>query len=33
MTFSDQFLDEVRARNDIVDVVSRYTSLARRGSG
>ena len=33
MTFSDRFLDEVRARNDIVDVVSRYTSLTRRGSG
>ena len=33
MTFSDQFLDEVRARNDIVDLVSRYTSLTRRGSG
>lgn len=32
MTFSDRFLDEVRARNDIVDVVSRYTSLNKRGS-
>jgi len=33
MTFSDSFLDEVRARCDIVDVISRYTSLAKRGSG
>lgn len=33
MTFSDSFLDEVRARCDIVDVISRYTSLTKRGSG
>ncbi len=32
MTFSDRFLDDVRARNDIVDVISRYTSLNKRGS-
>ena len=33
MTFPDSFLDEVRARCDIVDVISRYTSLTKRGSG
>ncbi len=33
MTFSDSFLDEVRARCDIVDIISRYTSLNKRGSG
>lgn len=32
MAFSDSFLDELRARCDIVDVISRYTSLTRRGS-
>ncbi|MEG2570566.1 MAG: DNA primase, partial [Clostridia bacterium] len=31
MAFSDSFLDELRARCDIVDVISRYTSLTRRG--
>ena len=30
--FTDDFLDEVRARNDIVDVVSGYVHLEKRGS-
>ncbi|MBS6317046.1 MAG: DNA primase [Firmicutes bacterium] len=29
--FSDQFLDEVVARNDIADVVSSYVTLTRKG--
>ena len=29
--FSDQFLDEVVARNDIADVVSGYVTLTRKG--
>ena len=31
MHFSDQFLDEVVARNDIADVVSGYVTLTRKG--
>ena len=31
MHFSDQFLDEVVARNDIADVVSSYVTLTRKG--
>ena len=31
MHFSDAFLDEVVARNDIVDVVSGYVALTRKG--
>ena len=29
--FSSEFLDRVRAKNDIVDVVSKYLTLTRRG--
>lgn len=29
--FSSEFLDRVRAKNDIVDVVSKYVTLTRRG--
>ena len=32
MAFSQQFLDELTARNDIVDVVSSYVALQRKGS-
>ena len=32
MAFSDSFLEELCARNDIVSVVSQYVSLTRRGS-
>ena len=32
MAFSQQFLDELVSRNDIVDVVSSYVSLTRKGS-
>ena len=31
MAFDRQFLDELIARNDIVDVVSNYVSLQPRG--
>ena len=31
MSFDRQFLDELIARNDIVDVVSNYVSLQPRG--
>ena len=31
MHFSDQFLDEVVAQNDIADVVSGYVTLTRKG--
>ncbi len=31
MHFSDQFLDEVVARNDIADVVAGYVTLTRKG--
>ena len=33
MPFPDGFLDELCARADIVDVVGRYVSLKRSGSG
>jgi len=29
--YSDELLDEIRSRNDIVDVVSQYVSLKRKG--
>lgn len=32
MAFPQQFLDELASRNDIVDVVSSYVSLQRKGS-
>lgn len=32
MRFSDDFLSEVRSRNDIVDVISPYVNLRTRGS-
>ena len=32
MRFSDEFLSEVRDRNDIVDVISPYVDLRVRGS-
>ncbi|MBQ9458971.1 MAG: DNA primase [Oscillospiraceae bacterium] len=32
MSFDQRFLDELTSRNDIVDVVGSYVSLARRGS-
>lgn len=31
MRYSDELLDEIRSRNDIVDVVSQYVSLKRKG--
>ena len=31
MRFSEAFLDELAARNDIVDVVSSYVELKRKG--
>ena len=31
MAFSQQFLDELASRNDIVDVVSSYVALTKRG--
>lgn len=30
--FSDEIIEEVRSRNDIVDVISQYVRLARKGS-
>ena len=30
--FSDDIIEEVRSRNDIVDVISQYVRLARKGS-
>ena len=33
MAFDRQFLDELIARNDIVDVVSNYVSLTKKGDG
>ena len=32
MAFDQSFLDELAARNDILDVVSRYVQLKRKGS-
>ncbi len=32
MAFDQRFLDELTARSDIVDIVGRYVSLARRGA-
>ena len=32
MAFDRQFLDELIARNDIVDVVSNYVSLTKKGA-
>ena len=32
MRFSDEFLAEVRERNDIVDVISSYVDLRVRGA-
>ena len=32
MAFTQQFLDELVSRNDIVDIVSSYVSLTRKGS-
>ena len=32
MRFSEAFLDELAARNDIVDLISSYVSLKRAGS-
>lgn len=30
--YGDELLDEIRSRNDIVDVISQYVSLKRKGS-
>lgn len=32
MRYSDDIIEEVRMKNDIVDVVSQYVKLTRRGS-
>ena len=32
MFYSEEIVDEVRERNDIVDLISRYVNLTRRGS-
>ena len=32
MYYSDDIIEEVRSRNDIVDVISSYVSLKRKGS-
>ncbi|MGN1187811.1 MAG: CHC2 zinc finger domain-containing protein, partial [Lachnospiraceae bacterium] len=32
MIYSDDIIEEVRARNDIVDVISGYVRLTRKGS-
>ena len=29
--YSDELLDEIRSRNDIVDVISQYVTLKRKG--
>lgn len=33
MFYSDEIIEEVRARNDIVDIVSSYVKLKKKGSG
>ena len=32
MLYSDDIIEEVRTRNDIVDVISQYVKLQRKGS-
>ena len=32
MYYPDEIVDEVRARNDIVDVISGYIKLTKKGS-
>ena len=32
MRYSDDIIEEVRMKNDIVDVVSQYVKLNRRGN-
>ena len=32
MRYSDDVIEEVRTKNDIVDVVSQYVKLTRKGS-
>ena len=30
--YSDELIEEVRSRNDIVDVISQYVRLSKKGS-
>ena len=32
MRYSDDIIEEVRMKNDIVDVISQYVKLTRKGS-
>ena len=32
MRYSDDIIEEVRMKNDVVDVISQYVKLTRRGS-
>ena len=32
MRYEEELIDEVREKNDIVDVISSYVSLKKRGS-
>ena len=32
MRYSDDIIEEVRTKNDIVDVISQYVKLQRKGS-